>query len=183
MKLRSALTINGKKYAAGDEVSAWAIYPFFLLHMGIFGLSGFFMAYGADDVPLMFLYLHGGIAILVYLVFYFAIFGAEEVKWMFINAGLGLLGIYAEINYALSWFGKTLSDYRVAVHITPFLYYILYTFLLRQAVLDATGSRDDQARRRKVEIAYVVLSVLAYGALYLLLRRQPTEVLHSIPAG
>jgi hypothetical protein len=168
MKLKSALTINGKKYEAGDEVSPWGIYPFFLLHMGIFGASGFLMAYNdPQSPPLSFLYMHGGFAILSYLVFYFAIFGAEEVKWMFINAGLGLFGIYAEINYLLSWFGKDAADYSYARQAIPFGYYILYTFLLRHALLDLTGSREHPERRRVVEVAYVVVSVLIYGALYL----------------
>ena len=167
MKLRSALTINGRKYEAGDEVSPWAIYPFFMLHMGIFGASGFLMAYmDPESPPLVFLYLHGGFAILVYLVFYFAIFGAEAVEWMFINAGLGLFGIYAEINYFLSWFGRSASDYTYARQAIPFLYYVMYTFLLRQGLLDLTGSRDRPERRRTVEAAYVAVSLLIYGALY-----------------
>src|SRR5690606_27486770 len=79
------------------------IYPFFLFHMLMFGISGFVLAYGADgDVG--FLYMHGGIAIVVYLVFYFAIFGREQVKWMFINAGLGILGIYSQIGWILGLF-------------------------------------------------------------------------------
>jgi hypothetical protein len=167
MKLRSAITINGKPYQAGDEISGWMIYPFFLFHMGIFGLSGFFMAYGAKDVPLLFLYLHGGFAILIYLAFYFAVFGREEVKWMFINAALGLFGIYSQIGYLLAKFGKRLSDYPVAVDVVPFGYYILYTFLLRQAVLDATGAHDNPDRKRLVEFVYIGASVLVYGALFL----------------
>src|SRR3546814_4428460 len=47
------------------------IYPFFLFHMLMFGISGFVLAYGADG-DVAFLYMHGGIAIVVYLVFYFA---------------------------------------------------------------------------------------------------------------
>lgn len=180
MKIRSALTINGRQYAAGDEVSAWMVYPFFLLHMGIFGLSGFFMAYAADDVPRLFLFLHGGVAILVYVVFYLAIFGVEEVKWMFINSALGLFGISAEIRWLLAQFDKTMADYPPVVHVVPFLYYILYTFLLRQALLDSTGARSDPARRRKVETAYVLLSLLLYLALFL--HPAPTpELLDSIP--
>ncbi|MGH8030242.1 MAG: hypothetical protein ACREO3_09935, partial [Arenimonas sp.] len=89
MKLHSPITINGKAYAKGAEVPGWVIYPFFLFHMLLFGGSGFVMAYASDDVPTYFLYLHGGIAILVYIVFYFAMFGRDEVQWMFINATLG----------------------------------------------------------------------------------------------
>src|SRR5207344_125102 len=116
---------------------------------------------------LFFLYLHGGFAILIYLVFYFAIFGREEVQWMFINAALGLFGIASQIGTLLSWFGKKLSDYPHATHVVPFMYYILYTFLLRQALLDFTGSRDKPDRQRIVEFAYVGVSLLVYGALFL----------------
>ncbi|GAB2489451.1 hypothetical protein [Arenimonas alkanexedens] len=166
MKLQSDITVNGKLIRKGQPAPLLFIYPFFLLHMGMFGLSGFFMAYVANNVDLAFLYMHGGIAILVYVLFYFAIFGRDEVKWMFINAGLGLLGIWVEIETILSWFGKELSDYPAAVHVTPFIYYILYTFLLRQMLLDITRSRDKPARKRLVEMIYVVGSLLVYGSLW-----------------
>lgn len=168
MKLHSELTINGHTYRAGEEVSPWYIYPFFLIHMGMFGGSGFLMAYAFPDVDLWFLYLHGGIAILVYLVFYLAIFGREQVSWMLINGALGLFGIWVEIDLVLGFFGRALSDYPWQVHLTPFLYYILYTFLLRQMVLDFTGVRGDPVRQRRVEIAYVLVSLLIYGGLWLL---------------
>lgn len=167
MKLHSDLTINGKVIKSGERVTPWAIYPFFLLHMAMFGASGFLMAYIENGPPLLFLYAHGGIAILAYLVFYLGIFGKDEVKWMFINAGLGLYGIWVEIDWFLSFFGKSLGDYPVWVHLTPFLYYVLYTFLLRQFVLDITGSRDKPARKRFVQTAYVVLSLVVYTTLWL----------------
>lgn len=168
MKLHSALTVNGKQYKKGETVPWTMIYPFFMGHMAAFGASGFFMAYSPDGPGAVFLYLHGGIAIAVYLVFYLSIFGQEQVKWMFINAGLGLFGIYAEIDWILDLFGTTLRDYPLYLHVVPFLYYILYTFLLRQAIIDVTGSRANPERRRRVERAYIVLSVLVYGAIYLI---------------
>jgi hypothetical protein len=167
MKLRSDVTINGKLHRKGEPAPMYFIYPFFLVHMGMFGLSGFFMAYGADDIDLSFLYLHGGIAILVYVIFYLAIFGMDEVRWMFINAALGLLGIWTEIRVILSWFGKSIDDFPMAVHVTPFLYYILYTFLLRQMLLDLTRSRDNPTRRRLVGILYVAGSLAVYGSFWL----------------
>jgi hypothetical protein len=170
MKLHGSLSINGKAYAAGDEVPGRFVYPFFLLHMGIFGASGFFMAYFADDAPTAFLFMHGGFAILVYLVFYLAIFGRDEVKWMLINAALGLLGIYTEMGWLLGLFGKAPSDFPWYRHVVPFGYYVLYTFLLRHMVLDATASRDDPGRRRRVESAYVWVSAGAYLLLWLLQR-------------
>jgi hypothetical protein len=179
MKLQPSMTINGKHYQAGDRVPKLFVYPFFLVHMGAFGLSGFFMAYGLEDVDLAFLYIHGGIAILVYLVFYLVIFGLDEVKWMLINAGLGLLGIWVEIETILGWFDKSLDDFSRWVHVTPFLYYILYTFLLRQMVLDVTRSRENPTRRRVVEALYVIVSLAFYGALWL--ARGPGETQDQIP--
>lgn len=145
--------------------AGWFIYPFFGIHMLMFGLSGFLMAYAADGPDLMFLYMHGGIAIVVYMVFYLAIFGRDEVKWMLINAGLGILGIYSQVGWILERFGKRIDDYPWQVHVVPFLYYVLYTFLLRQFLLDVTRSRDNPQRRRWVNNAYVVVSLLVYGTM------------------
>ena len=87
------MTINGRRYRKGDVIPWYAVYPFFLVHMLMFGGSGFLMAYADSRPDVTFLYLHGGFAILVYTVFYLTMFGRDEVKWMFINAGLGLLGV------------------------------------------------------------------------------------------
>jgi hypothetical protein len=145
--------------------AGWFIYPFFGIHMLMFGLSGFLMAYAADGPDLTFLYMHGGFAIVVYTLFYLVIFGRDEVKWMLVNAGLGILGIYSQVAWILERFGKRIDDYPWQVHVVPFLYYVLYTFLLRQFLLDVTRSRDNPQRRRWVNNAYVVVSLLVYGTM------------------
>lgn len=158
MKAESDIEIDGKVYKKGSNLPKLFIYPFFLVHMLAFGGSGFFMAYGATDVPILFLYAHGGIAIFVYIMFYLAIFGKDEVKWMFINAALGLLGIYTQIDWLLSFFNKQASDFPFYVHVVPFLYFVLYTFLLRQMLIDITGSRYNEHRQKIVEYCYVFIS-------------------------
>ena len=171
MKLRWDITVNGQIYPKGTEIPWGKIYPFFLAHMLIFGASGFFMAYGTSHPPVPFLYMHGGIAIAVYTVFYLVIFGLDEVKWMFINAGLGLLGIYSQIGWLLSLFGKRISDYPFYIHVIPFLYYVLYTFLLRHAILDITQSRENPGKRKLVENLYIAISALVYVVLFWVERR------------
>jgi hypothetical protein len=166
MKARTDIRINGKLYRKGTNFPWYTIYPFFLVHMLAFGLSGFFMAYSSDAPGLGFLFLHGGFAILVYTVFYLAFFGVDEVKWMFINSALGLLGIYAQIDLILGLFGKRADDFPAIVHVIPFLYYVLYTFLLYQMVLDLTGARGDPAKKRLVENFYIAGSLVVYGFLY-----------------
>ena len=163
--------MSAKKITSLEEMrkvgSHWVIYVFFGIHMLMFGLSGFLMAYASNRPELTFIYLHGGIAIFVYTIFYLTIFGRDEVKWMLINAALGILGIYAQIGWILGKFGKNIDDYPWYVHVTPFLYYVLYTFLLRQFVLDLTGSRDNAGRKKLVDAAYVLLSLLFYVAILL----------------
>jgi len=124
------------------------------------------MAYTDDGPAIVFMFAHGGIAIVVYLLFCSAMFGKEAIRWMFINAGLGIFWIYAEIDWLLSFFGTTVSDYSVYRHIIPFLYYVLYTFLLRQAVIDITRSRADESRRKIVETLYVFISLAVYAFIY-----------------
>lgn len=136
--------------------------------MGMFGFSGFYIAYADTLAGTSFLFMHGGFAILVYLIFYISIFGREQVKWLFINSALGLFGIYAEIDWILSLFDKQVQDYPASKHIIPFLYYILYTFLIRQIFLDFFNAREDANRERIVNRAYVILSLIIYSALYLI---------------
>jgi len=168
MKLQGNITINGRSYRAGHEIRWYTVYPFFLAHMLMFGGSGFVMAYGEQHPGVAFLYMHGGIAIFVYTIFYLNIFGRDKVKWMFINAALGLLGIYTQIGWILSLFHKNIGDYPLRVHVIPFLYFVLYTFLLRQAVLDITRSRENAARRRHVERGYATLLTVGYLVSYVL---------------
>ncbi len=166
MRLHGSMTVNGRAYAAGDEIPGAFVYPFFLIHMLAFGAAGFALAY--SGVPLEMVYMHGGIAIVVYVIFYLAIFGRDEVKWMFINAGLGLFGIVSQIDWILSLFGKHVADFPWYVHIVPFLYFVLYTFLIRHAILDLLGVRDDETKRPKVEYGFVAVSLAFYALAHFL---------------
>jgi hypothetical protein len=168
MKLRGQVTVGGLRYTNGDEVPWTKIYPFFLVHMLVFGTSGFLMAYAAVKPDIGFLYLHGGGAITIYVLFYLRIFGADEVKWMFVNAGLGMAGIYSQIAWILERMGKDIGDVRWYVHVVPFLYYVLYVFLIRQAFLDLFRAREDPARRARADAAYVVVSLVVCAVFYLL---------------
>ena len=153
-----------------NEKAGLFVYAFFLVHMLAFGLSGFLMAYSSDGPDISFLYMHGGFAILVYTIFYLVFFGVDQVRWMFINAALGLFGIYAQIDWILSLFNKSASDFPVSVHVIPFLYYVLYTFLLYQLVLHLSGVHRHPERKTMVEVIYVLASVLIYGWLFFIQR-------------
>jgi hypothetical protein len=157
MKLHGKLTINGKEYDKGQEIPWYFVYPFFMFHMLMFGGSGFAIAYFSNTPDPMFLFMHGGIAITVYLIFYCVIFGLDEVKWMIINALLGLLGIYAQVGWILSKLGKNIDQYPYYIHIIPFTYFVLYTFLLRHAALDAFGVRQDKEQSNRLSWIMVIV--------------------------
>jgi len=149
----------------GRRLAKLVFFPFFLIHMFIFGTSGFYIAYFSGDA-LPFIYLHGGIAIYVYMQFYIALFGADKVKWMVINAALGIFGIYQEIKWLLSKFDRNIEDYSVFIHAVPFAYYVLYTFLLYQFVLIITDADINSLRKKIVQTFYVLISIAVYLVIY-----------------
>ncbi|MCB1734114.1 MAG: hypothetical protein H6981_05660 [Gammaproteobacteria bacterium] len=165
MKLRSDIRINRKHYPAGSEISWFRVYPFFLVHMLIFGVTGFVLAYSDQDIPLPVLYVHSGIAFFAYLLFYLKFFGRDAVSWMFINGTLGLIGIYTQIDWILTLFGRSWSDYPWYVHAVPVMYFVLYTFLMRQAILDLSNARTDRRRDRFAGVFHVALSLGLYAVL------------------
>lgn len=164
IKLHKAITVNGKEYPAGSTVPWYMVYPFFIIHMGMFGASGFLMAYGMDEAG-GFLFLHGGIAITVYLAFYYAMFGPEPLRWLLIDSVLGVFGIIAQLSWILAAFDKSMSDYPFERHIIPAIYYVLYTFLLHRAILDFGNGGGDPARAAMLNRFYFVASVLIYGVM------------------
>ena len=93
MRLHGPITINGKEYKAGEEAPMGVLYGFFLVHMGIFGLSGFFMAYGTDDIDLSFLYMHGGIAIVVSALVGYLVAHVSTEQTLFARAGITLMAL------------------------------------------------------------------------------------------
>src|SRR5690606_29173992 len=104
MATKAGEGLGGMAGAAG-----WFVYPFFLVHMLSFGFAGFMLAWVAvGDVG--FLYVQGGLAIVVCTVFYVAIFGVGQVMWMFINAALGVAGIYTQIGWVIGLFGQNPAD-------------------------------------------------------------------------
>lgn len=149
------------------QASMWIIYPFFGIHMLGFGLTGFWFAYGSNPPALHFQYMFGGFALFVYLTFYVTIFGRDAIGWMLINAALGILGIYSQIGWILDKFGRNIDEYAWQVNIIPFAYYVLYTFLLRQFLLDLTRSRDKPRLRAWVNNLYILVSLLVYGTMLL----------------
>jgi len=167
MKLHSPLTINDRVYPKGTDVPWFSIYPFFLVHMLVFGASGFVMAYWARQPDATVLFMHGGLAITIYTIFYVTIFGIDEVKWLFVNAALGIAGIYSQVAWILERFDKRIDDVPWYVNVIPFIYYVLYVFLIRQAFLDFFNARENPARRATIEKVYVTVSIAVCALFYL----------------
>lgn len=137
------------------------IYGFFLIHMAAFGSAGFFMSYG-EGPDLGFNFLFSGFAIVVYIVFYLTFFGVDEIWWLFINSALGILGILAQLDWILGVFGSSTANYPMQAHIIPAIYYVLYTFLLRRAVLHIFHAEDGTRKKQIIDGVYVAASLLVY---------------------
>lgn len=137
------------------------IYSFFLVHMLAFGSAGFFLAYGPDP-DFGFNVIFSGFAICVYMVFYLVMFGLDEIKWLIINSALGVLGVISQLDWILERFGKSISDFPARIHVIPFIYYVLYTFLLRRAVLHIFKAQVGTRAALFIDIGYVVISLIVY---------------------
>jgi hypothetical protein len=142
-------------YFGSDLFGRYALlilYAFFFIHMAVFGGIQFYSSYlgGSSKV--------GAVGVAVYLIFYLRLFGQDEVKWMLINAALGIFGIYGQIGFLLSLFGKKISDYSYHAHLMPFLYFMLYTFLIRRLVVDLVHWKFFK-EKQQAEYAYIALSV------------------------
>ncbi|WP_237057402.1 hypothetical protein [Microbulbifer sediminum] len=159
---------GAKPYIETKQAQKGFLYPFFLFHMGVFGSVPFYQAYFSTDPSFSTIFLFGGFGLYVYIFFYNLIFGRDAIRWMFINAGLGIWGIYNELDILLGLTGRSLADFSPLYHLVPFAYYVMYTFLLRQGVIDLLGARQDETRRRKVEHGYIAISLLVYTGLYFL---------------
>jgi hypothetical protein len=152
MKIHGDIQINGTWYAKGSDVPWYKIYPVFLFHMGAFGTFAFIAAYSLNfSAPALFFF--GGITILIYMIFYISIFGLDEIKWMLLNAAIGITAFSWLLDRLLMLFGKRYNDYPLSVHIIPMTYIVIYTFLIRQAILDITDSRHDINKKQRTEDA------------------------------
>lgn len=144
-----------------DKAPWMFIYGFFLFHMAMFGSLGFLFAYSDDAVFLINL-AFSGFAIVVYSIFYVAIFGIDEIKWLIINSIIGTLGIYSQLGWILEKTGKSPHDFPNHYHIIPGIYFVLYTFLLRRALLHILRAKEGTKKRVLVEIGYVVFTVIYF---------------------
>jgi hypothetical protein len=165
---------NGGKDDWTYSDTPWCeVYFIFLVHMLMFGVGGFLFSYHTKDFRVIDLFCLSSlflIMIVIYIRFYLEFFGREEFKWLFINFGLGLLGAITQIEWLLSLFGLKIGDYPVYAHVIPFLFFVLYASVLRQAVLDIFDARENAVRKNRVENIYIAMSVAIYVISYFLER-------------
>ena len=169
MKLAHDLTYNEKFYPAGEDVPWYYVYPFFLVHILFMGSFGFLSVYLLKEPHLLLIYGFNGFAIFIYTGFYNYLFGLDQVRWMFINALLGIVGIYTQLGWLLSLFGKHIGDYPLRYQVGPFLFFIMYTFLLRHAILDLFNAHSNESKRKIVEFGYVTMSLAVSVGSYFLI--------------
>ena len=153
------------------------IYLFFIAHMGVFGTATFFLTYGEQNIE--FATMFGGFAVFVYAIFYLVIFGFDELKWLFINSLLGVLGIYGWLEELAHYFlpnavgGEafvntiytkytSFSQFPIAWHLLPGTFFIMYEFLLRNFLIDLFGARKKTERKRSVGILFILISIIQF---------------------
>ena len=159
------MPINRSKISGASPV---LFYLFFLVHMAIFGIGCLYMSYSDGGKSSINALLFSIFPLYVYIKFYLVLFGLDDIRWLFINSALGFFGIFAQLDFILYLFDATVDDYPGYVHIAPFIYFILYTFLIRHALLDLIASRFDKNKQRLIENTYIATSIIFYTFIGLL---------------
>jgi len=110
-----------------------------------------------------------GLFILFFIPSYLRYYGIDEVRWMLINGALSVFAMYSDVGWFLSYFffGTSVSDYHWYVHIVPFTYIVIFTFLLRQWLIDLFDAREDEKRKELVGRYYAWGSFVLHSALLL----------------
>jgi hypothetical protein len=112
------------------------IYPFFLLHMLCFWFVWFNLSYFQEWIEYSSVFGFWLMSIIIYLVFYLVFFWIWKIKDMFINAIVWSISIYAWMWDILFFFGEDISSFNRYWHIVPWIYFVMYTFLLRNLLKD-----------------------------------------------
>jgi hypothetical protein len=147
-------------------ISPIFFYIFFLFHSWIFAIS-WFMIFYTGQMPL-FGFLHWWIAIFVYLSLYSAVFWKEEIRNMLIGALIWALQIYSWLELIWSslinetWYYKTFASMPLYYHIVPGLYFIMYTFLLKNAMIDLIWARNNPERSNIANWTFYIISLLFF---------------------
>ena len=167
MKLKTDIGIGHKTYRKGSHLPWFRVYGLFLFTIAAIFWVVFDIIYLQRDSDLGFVLFFGLFIPALYLLAYRSIFGITEVRWLIINSAIGIIGIITELDWVLSYlYDKNLSDFPIYYHIIPCAHYILLTFVLRQAVIDTFNSRDNKARRKYVNLGFVLVTLTVYITFY-----------------
>ena len=162
MKIHGSINIFDKEYNKGDDVPWYYIYPALYLLIVFFGVGSIWLAYGEvlkSEEGLLFFRV---LLLSIFAVSYYIIFGIDEFKWIFINIFLGTVGILGEYEVIGYFFGLDISEYSLSINIFPFLFYVLFIFLLRQTFIDIAGARENPKRKKYVEIGFILVFICVY---------------------
>lgn len=142
------------------------IYPFFLVHMAAFWYSWFSISYSEPGRLFLFGFIHWWFAIFVYMIFYLAIFWLDKIKDMLIWALIGIMWTIARLEKIIPYRWHEIWDYYRAAHIIPGLYFVMYTFLIKQALIDIISIFHKKHAKKIAEIIYIWIGISVLGVIF-----------------
>ncbi len=158
------------KIMKGNNIK-WSFYFFFAIHMLGFGGITVSITYFPEEWTPTPTYgntlIFGGFALFIYSVFYVVTFKLEDLMSYVRDSLLGLYGVLSTISLLLSFFERSFWDYPLYYHILPTVYYIMYTFLFYQALLDIMRARDNEQKRKHATKVFTYGSLIIYTILFL----------------
>lgn len=82
---------------------------------------------------------------------YYIFFKFDNLKWLFKNTLIGIIGIWFELGLILTLMGKDIYDYPFYCHIIPIWFYAIYISVIRINRIDRANARRDKKQKVKIE--------------------------------
>ncbi|MFZ2718309.1 MAG: hypothetical protein WAZ12_00735 [Candidatus Absconditicoccaceae bacterium] len=136
--LRDIVEQVNKLHRKNNYITSYKFYILISILIIIFSSLGFYLTYFENKLIIS--YIMSSLYILFFLMFYFLAFGRDKIKRMFITSLIGISSIYSQLSNILKYFDKNINEFSWIYHIIPGIYFILFSFLLRRALVDICRS-------------------------------------------
>lgn len=136
--LRDIVEQVNKLHRKNNYITSYKFYILISILIIIFSSLWFYLTYFENKLIIS--YIMSSLYILFFLMFYFLAFGRDKIKRMFITSLIGISSIYSQLSNILKYFDKNINEFSWIYHIIPGIYFILFSFLLRRALVDICRS-------------------------------------------
>ncbi|EKE29455.1 MAG: hypothetical protein ACD_2C00172G0003 [uncultured bacterium (gcode 4)] len=141
-------------------------YPILVPHVLIFGFTWFMLFYSHQRPAMGFLIWL--ITTISYLIVYVQLFGKEQIRDMLIGGLIWVIQVYGWLEIlaakAIDWTKefKTFDSMPMYYHLIPATYFIMWTFLVKNVIIDLIWARNNPEKMNLTYKLFYAISLLIF---------------------